>query len=136
MTANDDQMRQTGKALRAMRVAAGLTQPQTAAEFGISKQAVSDWEAGRARPDVFKLRKLDRLYMAGGGVLELFGLGDEQVAISRLGDRQDELRALVEVLSAQVAELAERVSDLADEVVRIAQLEIRVRPRRDGNGGR
>ncbi|MEQ8346875.1 MAG: helix-turn-helix domain-containing protein [Sneathiellaceae bacterium] len=39
----------------------GLTQAEVAQRFGISAQAVSQWEAGRAKPDVERLEELARL---------------------------------------------------------------------------
>jgi transcriptional regulator with XRE-family HTH domain len=88
----------TGRALQALRQSSGLTQQGVGAEFGISKQAVADWEAGKSRPDIRKLRKLDELYGAGGQVLALYDLGEGEVS----------------QLRAEVARLARAVDQIAD----------------------
>lgn len=91
-----------GQALQALRKTAGLTQAAVGGEFGISKQAVAEWESGKSRPDVHRLRKLDELYAAGGRVLEVFDLqGDE---LSRLRASLDETRAAVALLARVVRE--------------------------------
>jgi len=41
-----------GDKIRAYRLAAGLNQPQLAEKVGVKKNAVSNWEAGRGRPDI------------------------------------------------------------------------------------
>ena len=44
-----------GAKLRQARIAAGLTQEQTAEALGVSRQAVSRWESGRSYPEVDKI---------------------------------------------------------------------------------
>ena len=59
-----DDMNRIGQALTRLRVAAGLTQRQVAAHFGIDKSAVSSWETDRSLPNRAKLVGLDELYGA------------------------------------------------------------------------
>lgn len=89
-------VQQRGQKLRELREAAGLSQAQVGAEFGVSKQAVSEWENGKGRPDVHKLRKLDDLYAAGGRVLDAFDLGSSEVSqlrdeVARLAQAVDQI---------------------------------------------
>lgn len=114
-----------GQALRALRDKAGLTQPQVGAEFGISKQAVGEWESGKSRPDVMKLRKLDSLYAAGGKVLELFDLEHDELS---------SLRAVVDaqtqVLRVLIRDARERLGDESEIGERLADLEAALTQRR------
>ena len=55
-------MSQLSDALRAQRLAAGLTQEQVAAQIGLTRQAVSGYEAGRTQPDLDTLRTLAEVY--------------------------------------------------------------------------
>lgn len=50
-----------GERISEARRRAGLTQAGIAKRFGISAQAVSQWEAGRAKPDVERLEELARI---------------------------------------------------------------------------
>ena len=56
-----DLMSELGDAIRAGREKRGLTQAELAAEFGISKSAVNQWESGKNVPDQRKLGKLVQL---------------------------------------------------------------------------
>ena len=56
-----DLMSDLGDAIRAGRERRGLTQAELAAEFGISKSAVNQWESGKNVPDQRKLGKLVQL---------------------------------------------------------------------------
>ena len=38
--------------IRSLRLEAGLTQPQLAERLGVTKNAISNWEAGTTRPDI------------------------------------------------------------------------------------
>jgi len=50
-----------GERISDARRRAGLTQAEIAQRFGISAQAVSQWEAGRAKPDIARLEELARI---------------------------------------------------------------------------
>jgi len=95
---------QRGKKLKELREAAGLTQEEVGLEFSVRKQAVSEWENGKSRPDVLKLRKLDDLYGAGGRVLGVFDLGSAEVS---------QLRAEVAELRQAVRELQQHAKEAA-----------------------
>ncbi len=41
-----------GDKIRALRTAKGLSQPQLAALLGVTKNAITNWEAGASRPDI------------------------------------------------------------------------------------
>ena len=53
---------QLGQRLAQARKLAALSQKDVAKQFGISSQAISQWESGRTRPDSLKLTKLARLF--------------------------------------------------------------------------
>lgn len=105
---NIDQVR--GGQLKEMRNRARLSQREVAANFGIDKSAVSEWERGLARPTVDKLQRLDSLYGGAGKVLELFDVGasarpsDDSRAVAAL--RRD-LTRLAEVVARLAEEMAE-----------------------------
>ena len=44
--------------IRAYRLGLGINQPELARAVGVSKNAVSNWEAGRVRPDLATVKKL------------------------------------------------------------------------------
>ncbi len=48
--------------LYALRKKAGLSQEELAEKLDVSRQAVSKWESGSARPDVDRLKALSRFY--------------------------------------------------------------------------
>lgn len=48
--------------LRKLRLEKHLTQEQTAAQLGVSAQAVSRWETGATLPDVMLLPDIAKLY--------------------------------------------------------------------------
>ena len=43
---------------KAWRVSEGLTQVQAGEKIGVKQSAISDWESGRAEPDLASLRKI------------------------------------------------------------------------------
>jgi len=49
---------QYADSIRKHRLKAGLTQPQLAEMIGVTKNAISNWEAGLSRPDIDKLPQL------------------------------------------------------------------------------
>src|SRR5687768_2093431 len=62
----------TAKKLKTARKAAGFTQADVAREFGISREAVAQWEMEGekgTRPDIRKLRKLAEVYKISVGEL-------------------------------------------------------------------
>ena len=50
------------KNLQALRRARGLTQEQTAAAVGVTRQALSKWESGESLPDLRNCAALARFY--------------------------------------------------------------------------
>ncbi len=52
----------TGEKIAALRRASGLNQEELAERLGISRQAVSKWEAGMAAPSTEKYRELSRIF--------------------------------------------------------------------------
>ena len=44
--------------LKNLRLAAGMTQEQAAAQLGMTRQGLSGYETGRTRPDVETLQRL------------------------------------------------------------------------------
>lgn len=62
--------------LRHLRKASGLTQEQVAQQVGLTRQALSSYEAGRTRPDIETLMKLAEIY---GTDLDGVLYGDHQL---------------------------------------------------------
>lgn len=89
-----------GRRLAELRQAAGMTQPQVALVFEISKQAVGEWEAGKSAPDRRKLARLDALYQSNGQVLALYDVANDEV--TKLRDEVAELRRAVRELQEHV----------------------------------
>ena len=51
-----------GAKLRQARIAAGLTQEQTAEALGVSRQSISNWENEKNYPDIVSVVRLSDLY--------------------------------------------------------------------------
>lgn len=70
---SDSQRMDLGKAIRAARKKAKLSQPELGKRLGVSKAAVSQWETGRNMPDprklpdILKVLNLDPRLAIGGG---------------------------------------------------------------------
>lgn len=104
-----------GKQLRDLRKAAGLTQKEAGAHFGIDKSAVSEWERGLGRPTPDKIASLDQLYRADGAVIELL-IHDETTGPTALENLRDVVEELAEIqrgLSVQVEALVSEVAHLS-----------------------
>jgi transcriptional regulator with XRE-family HTH domain len=69
----DDVLLVVGRRLRATRVALSLTQEQLAAEIGVSRTALANWELGSALPDVLAMGRLSDRY---GATLDWIYRGD------------------------------------------------------------
>lgn len=72
-----------GKNLRALRIEKGMTQEEAAEQVGLTRQAISSYEAERTRPDVEMLTRLAEVY---GTDLEgvLYGQSRTQSEMRRL----------------------------------------------------
>lgn len=66
------------EALKALRFSHDLTQIQLADLLGVSRQAVSQWEAGMSKPSVARLWQIADLF--GATLDELVGRAPEEVA--------------------------------------------------------
>jgi transcriptional regulator with XRE-family HTH domain len=106
-----------GRQLAEMRTAAGMTQPQVALVFEISKQAVREWEAGKSAPDRRKLLRLDALYSANGKVLALYDVANDD--IMELRETLADLRKRLADLEALSDEALPALEDLTRRVVRL-----------------
>ena len=51
-----------GERIQALRKARGLSQEELAAQIGVSRQAVSKWEAGQSQPDLDKVISMSRFF--------------------------------------------------------------------------
>ena len=51
-----------GEKLKNSRINAGMTQEQIAEKINVSRQTISNWEAGKSLPDVINLIKISDLY--------------------------------------------------------------------------
>ena len=65
-----------GTKIKALRLAASMTQEQLASRLGVSAQAVSKWESGVNMPDILLLPELSVIF--GISIDELFDLTDEK----------------------------------------------------------
>lgn len=61
-----------GEMIRALRLAAKLTQDELAGKLEISSQAISKWENGSCAPDIYMLLKLSVIF--GVTIDELFDI--------------------------------------------------------------
>ena len=68
--------------LRRLREQRGLTKEEAAAELGVSRQSVSQWESGKTFPSVKKQIVLSRLYEVP--MEQLYPEGEVQVGIKRV----------------------------------------------------
>ncbi|MFC3231280.1 XRE family transcriptional regulator [Marinibaculum pumilum] len=73
-----------GDRIAEARRQSGQTQAEVAQRFGISAQAVSQWEAGRAKPDVERLEELARL-LGVDFIWLCFGAAEEAGAAAETG---------------------------------------------------
>ena len=64
-----------GAKIKAMRLAASMTQEQLANKLGVSAQAVSKWESGTNMPDIQILPDLSVIF--GVSIDSLFDMTDE-----------------------------------------------------------
>lgn len=82
--------------IRAYRLGIGINQPELARAVGVSKNAVSNWEAGRTRPDLMTVKKLCALF--GISADDFLGIPNRQrtkvvvktVQVSRYTARQEQ----------------------------------------------
>lgn len=70
-----------GDVIRRFRTEKGLNQPQLAALIGVNKNAVSNWEAGRTRPDINTVPVL--CAALGVSILDFFGAEENAGGFSR-----------------------------------------------------
>ena len=70
-----------GDVIRRFRMEKGLNQPQLAAMVGVNKNAVSNWEAGRTRPDINTVPLL--CAALGISVSDFFGAEESAGSLSR-----------------------------------------------------
>lgn len=70
-----------GDVIRRFRAEKGINQPQLAALIGVNKNAVSNWEAGRSRPDINTLPVL--CAALGISISDFFGAEEGAGSLSR-----------------------------------------------------
>ena len=75
-----------GDVIRRFRTEKGLNQPQLAAMVGVNKNAVSNWEAGRTRPDINTVPLL--CAALGISVSDFFGAEEQAGSLSREEQRK------------------------------------------------
>lgn len=84
-----------GERISQLRRTKGMSQEALGAELGVSRQAISKWESGRATPEVEKLIAMSRLF--GVSVGYLLGIEEEvldrQSGCSATNDGKDETAA-------------------------------------------
>lgn len=72
-----------GKRIHEIRQQKNLTQEQLASDLGISRQAVSKWESGKAIPDIENLMYISNLYDVS---LDELVKGDDKVSQKIVAD--------------------------------------------------
>ncbi len=65
-----------GARIKALRLAASMTQEQLASRLGVSAQAVSKWESGTNMPDILLLPEISVIF--GVSIDDLFAMTDEK----------------------------------------------------------
>lgn len=83
--------------IRAYRLSIGINQPELARAIGVSKNAVSNWEAGRSRPDLMTIKKLCETFSISAD--DFLGIPDRQktkvlvksVQVSRYTAKQQQI---------------------------------------------
>ncbi len=83
--------------IRAYRLSIGINQPELARAVGVSKNAVSNWEAGRTRPDLMTVKKLCEAFSISAD--DFLGIPDRQktkilvkpVQVSRYTAKQQQI---------------------------------------------
>ncbi len=95
-------MTEFGQNLQRLRRQAGLSQQQLADRLNVSRQAVSKWELGAAKPDIDNLVQIGALFSVSIDELLTGGAADDRTAQSELrrDDRMFWIRALSIVLTA------------------------------------
>lgn len=78
-----------GEKLKKARTDMGLTQEKVAAEIGVSRQSVSNWENNRAYPDIVSVIKLSDLYSVNLDEL----LKEDKKMIEHLDDATNEVKS-------------------------------------------
>lgn len=86
-----------GEKIRAYRLSIGINQPELARAVGVSKNAVCNWEAGRARPDLMTVKKLCEVFSISAD--DFLGIPDRQktkvlvksVQVSRYTAKQQQI---------------------------------------------
>lgn len=75
-----------GEVIRKYRTEKGINQPQLAGMIGVNKNAVSNWEAGRTRPDINTLPVL--CSALGISISDFFGAEENSGSLSREEQRR------------------------------------------------
>jgi transcriptional regulator with XRE-family HTH domain len=99
-----------GDGLKAIRDNAGMTQQQLADQLGVHYMSIANWEAGRNRPSLKHVQRLEELFGLDGQLLTEFAYAGVTPF--------DQLRAEVEALAEQGARLTELVVRLQHELTR------------------
>ncbi len=103
-----------GDVIRRFRTEKGLNQPQLAALIGVNKNAVSNWEAGRTRPDINTLPVL--CAALGISISDFFGAEENAGSLSR--DEQRRLsgyRHLNEMNKQIVVKMIDAMLDVQEQ---------------------
>lgn len=66
---DDDEANELGKTLRAARKRFGVTQEKLAADEGVSRQTIANWERGVHTPDLETLKRLEKRFDLRPGTL-------------------------------------------------------------------
>ena len=103
-----------GQGLKTIRVAAGMTQEQVGDLLGVHYMSVGNWEAGRNRPSLKHVQRLEEIFNLDGQLLTEFAYAGVtpfdamRADLDQLADQVTELTELVLTLQSQVAELQQR----------------------------
>ena len=100
-----------GQGLRTIRVAAGMTQEQVGDLLGVHYMSVGNWEAGRNRPSLKHVQRLEELFGLDGQLLTEFAYAGVTPF--------DAMRADLDQLAEQVIRLTEHVLRLDSEIAEL-----------------
>lgn len=118
-----------GRALRALREAAGLTQAELGERVGMSDAIVSQWETGIKKPRRKSAESVGRALGAADEVLALYGFasgedGSVVIRLARLEAEADQSGARIEALERHVT----RLTDLLGQLVSVEVAEEVAKP--------
>ena len=128
-----------GVRIRSLRLARGMNQPQLAAALGITKNAITNWEAGTTRPDLDTVAKLCEVLDISADTffslpIRADGLSDEEWELIRTLRQlsKHERRTVAQLANAMVENDAQAFREACEQ--NFERLELSLLPASAGTG--